>query len=108
MLARLSQKGKNTELATEYYQKALIEDPWLWEAFTSLCDTGQLPISWNRKTQADPKATHHHQNPYFQIHQLYLLLDPRQLEHPDLLLYPQIQCLEAQPLKCHFCQNELN
>ncbi|ORX36600.1 hypothetical protein BD324DRAFT_455414 [Kockovaella imperatae] len=41
MLARLSHKGKAPEQAVEAYTKALQEDPWLWEAFTGLCDIGE-------------------------------------------------------------------
>ncbi|WRT66427.1 uncharacterized protein IL334_003383 [Kwoniella shivajii] len=42
-LACLSHKGKAPEAAVENYQKALQEDPWLWEAFTGLCDIGSPP-----------------------------------------------------------------
>lgn len=41
LLARMSHKGKNTEVAAEHFTKALAEDPWLWEAFTGLCDMGE-------------------------------------------------------------------
>lgn len=41
LLAKLSQKGKSTQTAVDYYQKALGEDPWLWEAFKGMCDMGQ-------------------------------------------------------------------
>ena len=41
LLASLSHKGKAPEHAVEQYTKALQEDPWLWEAFTGLCDIGQ-------------------------------------------------------------------
>nr|KIR87804.1 anaphase-promoting complex subunit 3 [Cryptococcus tetragattii IND107] len=40
LLANLSHKGKSPETAIENYRKALDEDPWMWEAFTSLCDVG--------------------------------------------------------------------
>ncbi|WWC94206.1 hypothetical protein V866_001046 [Kwoniella sp. B9012] len=43
LLASLSHKGKAPEIAIENYQKALQEDPWLWEAFTGLCDIGSPP-----------------------------------------------------------------
>jgi anaphase-promoting complex subunit 3 len=42
-LASLSHKGKVTAVAFENYKKALLEDPWSWEAFTGLCDIGQSP-----------------------------------------------------------------
>ena len=42
MLGNLSHKGKASEQAVEAYTKALQEDPWLWEAFTGLCDIGEL------------------------------------------------------------------
>jgi len=42
-LANLSHKGKVTAVAFENYKKALLEDPWAWEAFTGLCDIGQSP-----------------------------------------------------------------
>lgn len=41
MMASLSRKGKSPEQAVEAYARALGEDPWLWEAFTGLCDIGQ-------------------------------------------------------------------
>lgn len=41
MLAALSHKGKAPVQAVEYYTRALGEDPWLWEAFTGLCDIGE-------------------------------------------------------------------
>ncbi|WWC62030.1 uncharacterized protein I303_104617 [Kwoniella dejecticola CBS 10117] len=44
MLAQLSHKGKAPETAIDSYQKALQEDPWLWEAFTGLCDI-ESPLS---------------------------------------------------------------
>ncbi|WVQ80743.1 hypothetical protein IAT38_002848 [Cryptococcus sp. DSM 104549] len=43
LLASLSTKGKAPETAVENYRKALDEDPWLWEAFTGLCDIGVPP-----------------------------------------------------------------
>ncbi|WWC70049.1 uncharacterized protein I206_103993 [Kwoniella pini CBS 10737] len=43
MLASLSYKGKAPATAIENYQKALQEDPWLWEAVTGLCDIGSPP-----------------------------------------------------------------
>ncbi|WVR07101.1 hypothetical protein IAU60_004140 [Kwoniella sp. DSM 27419] len=43
LLANLSYKGKAPEVAAEHYAKALEEDPWLWEAFTGLCDIGAAP-----------------------------------------------------------------
>ncbi|WVW83972.1 hypothetical protein I302_105995 [Kwoniella bestiolae CBS 10118] len=43
LLASMSHKGKAPEIAIENYQKALQEDPWLWEAFTGLCDIGSPP-----------------------------------------------------------------
>ncbi|WWC89266.1 uncharacterized protein L201_004187 [Kwoniella dendrophila CBS 6074] len=43
LLASMSHKGKAPEIATENYQQALQEDPWLWEAFTGLCDIGSSP-----------------------------------------------------------------
>lgn len=43
LLASLSHKGKGPALAVEQYTRALAEDPWLWEAFTGLCDIG----AWN-------------------------------------------------------------
>ncbi|WVQ88959.1 hypothetical protein IAS59_002701 [Cryptococcus gattii] len=43
LLANLSHKGKSPETAIENYRKALDEDPWMWEAFTSLCDVGAPP-----------------------------------------------------------------
>ncbi|ODO09833.1 hypothetical protein I350_02052 [Cryptococcus amylolentus CBS 6273] len=43
LLATLSQKSKATETAVDSYKKALEEDPWLWEAFTGLCDIGAHP-----------------------------------------------------------------
>lgn len=42
LLANLSHKGKSPETAIENYRKALDEDPWMWEAFTNLCDVGTL------------------------------------------------------------------
>lgn len=56
MLASLSHKGKSPVQAVEYYTKALSEDPWLWEAFTGLCDIGELRLphddmlTWRRTT----------------------------------------------------------
>lgn len=41
-LAQLSHKAKASEAAMDNYQRALIDDPWLWEAFTGLCDLGKL------------------------------------------------------------------
>ncbi|WVQ99447.1 hypothetical protein IAU59_006582 [Kwoniella sp. CBS 9459] len=43
LLASLSHKGKAPEVAVENYVKALQDDPWMWEAFTGLCDTGAAP-----------------------------------------------------------------
>ncbi|WVQ72495.1 hypothetical protein IAR50_002050 [Cryptococcus sp. DSM 104548] len=43
LLATLSQKSKAQETAVDSYRKALEEDPWLWEAFTGLCDMGAHP-----------------------------------------------------------------
>ncbi|OXC67525.1 hypothetical protein AYX13_04034 [Cryptococcus neoformans] len=43
LLANLSHKGKSPETAIENYRKALDEDPWMWEAFTNLCDVGAPP-----------------------------------------------------------------
>ncbi|KAL1411551.1 anaphase-promoting complex subunit cdc27 [Vanrija albida] len=43
LLASLSHKGKAPALAAEQYTRALAEDPWLWEAFTGLCDIGAAP-----------------------------------------------------------------
>ncbi|WVF71504.1 hypothetical protein IAT40_006310 [Kwoniella sp. CBS 6097] len=43
LLASLSHKGKAPEAAVENYIKALQDDPWLWEAFTGLCDIGAAP-----------------------------------------------------------------
>ncbi|CAD6591303.1 MAG: anaphase-promoting complex subunit cdc27, partial [Tremellales sp. Tagirdzhanova-0007] len=43
LLASLSHKGKAPEQAVEHYAKALQDDPWLWEAFTGLCDIGSPP-----------------------------------------------------------------
>ncbi|ADV20325.1 anaphase-promoting complex subunit 3 [Cryptococcus gattii E566] len=45
LLANLSHKGKSPETAIENYRKALDEDPWMWEAFTSLCDVGTLDFT---------------------------------------------------------------
>lgn len=45
MLATLSHKGKSPVQAVEFYSKALAEDPWLWEAFTGLCDIGEFSMS---------------------------------------------------------------
>lgn len=45
LLANLSHKGKSPETAIENYRKALDEDPWMWEAFTSLCDVGALDLT---------------------------------------------------------------
>lgn len=41
MAAQLSHKSKAHAQAVEYYTKALNDDPWLWEAFTGLCDVGE-------------------------------------------------------------------
>lgn len=41
LLARMSQKAKGADVAAVYYGKALADDPWLWEAFTGLCDIGE-------------------------------------------------------------------
>ncbi|WVN88371.1 uncharacterized protein L203_103577 [Cryptococcus depauperatus CBS 7841] len=45
LLANLSYKSKASEAAIENYKKALEEDPWLWEAFTGLCDIGAPPAA---------------------------------------------------------------
>ncbi|KAK8864454.1 hypothetical protein IAR55_001703 [Kwoniella newhampshirensis] len=43
LLADLSSKGKAPEAAVGNYKQALQYDPWLWEAFTGLCDLGCPP-----------------------------------------------------------------
>ncbi|OCF36805.1 anaphase-promoting complex subunit 3 [Kwoniella heveanensis BCC8398] len=43
LLASLSHKGKAPEAAVDNYVRALQDDPWLWEAFTGLCDIGAAP-----------------------------------------------------------------
>ncbi|RSH87314.1 anaphase-promoting complex subunit cdc27 [Saitozyma podzolica] len=43
LLAKLSHKGKSPAVAAEQYTRALSLDPWLWEAFTGLCDLGSAP-----------------------------------------------------------------
>ncbi|WWD17246.1 hypothetical protein CI109_101684 [Kwoniella shandongensis] len=43
LLANLSNKGKASEAAVENYKQALLEDPWMWEAFIGLCDIGSPP-----------------------------------------------------------------
>ena len=44
LLAKLTHKGKLPEAAVEQYTKCLQEDPWLWEAFTGLCDIGKCVL----------------------------------------------------------------
>lgn len=44
-LAQLSHKGKVSEAAMDNYQRALTEEPWLWEAFIGLCDLGKARIA---------------------------------------------------------------
>ena len=41
MLGNMTVKGKEPMQAVDAYVKALQDDPWLWEAFTGLCDSGQ-------------------------------------------------------------------
>lgn len=41
LAAQLSHKSKAMTQATEYYTRALTDDPWLWEAFTGLCDISE-------------------------------------------------------------------
>ncbi|KAK1924267.1 hypothetical protein DB88DRAFT_540332 [Papiliotrema laurentii] len=43
LMAGLSRKGKAPQQAAEAYSRALVEDPWLWEAFVGLCDIGAPP-----------------------------------------------------------------
>ncbi|BEI86770.1 hypothetical protein CcaverHIS002_0701160 [Cutaneotrichosporon cavernicola] len=43
LAAQLSHKSKATTQAIEYYTRGLTDDPWLWEAFTGLCDIGAAP-----------------------------------------------------------------
>ncbi|KLT43995.1 TPR-like protein [Cutaneotrichosporon oleaginosum] len=45
LAAQLSHKSKASTPGTpiEYYTRALTDDPWLWEAFTGLCDIGAAP-----------------------------------------------------------------
>lgn len=40
LLARVAHKAKGNDAATLYYGRALAEYPWLWEAFTGLCNIG--------------------------------------------------------------------
>lgn len=43
LLASLSHKGKASAQAVDHFRLALGHDPWLWEAFTGLCDVGAAP-----------------------------------------------------------------
>lgn len=43
LLARMSHRSKETDIAAEQYIKALSDNVWLWEAYTALCDIGQSP-----------------------------------------------------------------
>jgi hypothetical protein len=40
LLARMSQRSKESDIAAEQYLKALSSNVWLWEAYTALCDLG--------------------------------------------------------------------
>ena len=61
LLARMSQKGKEPDIAAEQYMKALSDDAWLWEAYTALCDLGTslippVPVltpAMSSRTEAD-------------------------------------------------------
>lgn len=44
LFARMSQRSKETDIAAEQYMKALSDNVWLWEAYTSLCDLGESKI----------------------------------------------------------------
>lgn len=57
MLASLSHNGKSPVQAVEFYTKALAEDLWLWEAFTGLCDIGELPCQHMKLTTRSPAVT---------------------------------------------------
>lgn len=62
MLASLSHKGKSPMQAVEFYTKALSEDPWLWEAFTGLCDIGEcyfhcpVVLTWSSGAPPSPET----------------------------------------------------